>query len=335
MWKCSTLCFKIVKNFEMESDRALEQVQDFSKCRALWCIGHLACGILVSPAGIELMPLAAEVLSPNHCTTREFPLTFLIYPFHNLVCVLPYVPPCSHNHTNSHGNPSKWYVYFILYKGCIRCHDVNGPSLFCNFSQHMGIHFSQLFAVQKTVMNIYIHSRHLCIVKFLRQGKGSFPDEFIAAKCESNLWKMWNIGRNEVWEVWILHWTLCELRPGWKEAEVMSAFVSAAQKSKHKSQPHLLGKGTGKMPVTQKTNRVSLVSINCLRNSCPWSWHPLLTVSSSQLINKHCVGHPGGCGADRPRPCHSGFSDLNWKYVCLYVWEIFSQTHRERCTEVS
>ena len=80
----------------------------------------------------------------------------------------------------------------------------------------------------------------------------------------------------------------------------------------------LVGKRDRKMPVTQKTNRVSLVSINCLRNSCPWSWHPLLTVSLSQLINKHCVGHPVGCGADPDfGPALQGFLIQCYLAVCM------------------
>ena len=39
----------------------------------LFCFGHAACKILVPPPGIEPVPPAVEVRSPNHWTTREFP----------------------------------------------------------------------------------------------------------------------------------------------------------------------------------------------------------------------------------------------------------------------
>ena len=39
---------------------------------------HAACGILVPQPGIEPMPPAVEVQSPNHWTAREFPAVLLI-----------------------------------------------------------------------------------------------------------------------------------------------------------------------------------------------------------------------------------------------------------------
>ena len=38
------------------------------------CVSHMACKILVPWPGIELMPPAVEVRSPNHGTTKGFPL---------------------------------------------------------------------------------------------------------------------------------------------------------------------------------------------------------------------------------------------------------------------
>ena len=37
---------------------------------------HAAYGILVPQPGIEPVPPAVEVRSPNHWTAREFPITF-------------------------------------------------------------------------------------------------------------------------------------------------------------------------------------------------------------------------------------------------------------------
>ena len=49
-----------------------------------------ACGILVPQPGIEPMPPAAEAQSPNHWTTREFPLLLLFsHPSDWLVFITP------------------------------------------------------------------------------------------------------------------------------------------------------------------------------------------------------------------------------------------------------
>ena len=39
----------------------------------------MACGILVPQPGIEPVPLAVEVQSPNHWTTRKFPDKIFIF----------------------------------------------------------------------------------------------------------------------------------------------------------------------------------------------------------------------------------------------------------------
>ena len=41
----------------------------------------VACGIFVSPSGIESRALVVQALSPNHWTTRGFPLFYFIYSF--------------------------------------------------------------------------------------------------------------------------------------------------------------------------------------------------------------------------------------------------------------
>ena len=52
---------------------------------------HVACGILADQAGMEPRPLTVEAQSPNHGTTREFPIC-------DFICVCMYV--CFiHTHT--------------------------------------------------------------------------------------------------------------------------------------------------------------------------------------------------------------------------------------------
>ena len=46
-------------------------------CSFLFSFGHVACGILVPRPGIEPRPSAVRAQSPNHWTTREFPLVAL------------------------------------------------------------------------------------------------------------------------------------------------------------------------------------------------------------------------------------------------------------------
>ena len=49
----------------------------------LFIYGHacMSCRILVPPPGIEPVPPAVEVLSPNHWTAREFPQVPFFFPF--------------------------------------------------------------------------------------------------------------------------------------------------------------------------------------------------------------------------------------------------------------
>ena len=49
----------------------------------LFIYGHacMSCRILVPPPGIEPVPPAVEVLSPNHWTAREFPQGPFFFPF--------------------------------------------------------------------------------------------------------------------------------------------------------------------------------------------------------------------------------------------------------------
>ena len=58
------------------------------------CLPHSweACGILVSPPGAKPEPLAVKAQSPNHWTTREFPLLmdFLIKLLFNRLVLLGY-----------------------------------------------------------------------------------------------------------------------------------------------------------------------------------------------------------------------------------------------------
>ena len=65
----------------------------------------------------------------------------------------------------------------------------------------------------------YIRASLHCKVNSQDRVKVPFQMNLLQQKCESNLWKNVNHRQKQVWEMRILHWALCELRPGWKEAE--------------------------------------------------------------------------------------------------------------------
>ena len=50
----------------------------FHKYMYIFCPCHVTCGIFVPRPGVEPVPSAVKVPSPNHWTAREFPHKYLI-----------------------------------------------------------------------------------------------------------------------------------------------------------------------------------------------------------------------------------------------------------------
>ena len=71
--------------------------------------GHVACTILVPSAGIEPSPLAVEVQSPNHWTTRKFSIftvMLLLFFFLHLFFSLPSHHPFVFGNHICHPSPT-------------------------------------------------------------------------------------------------------------------------------------------------------------------------------------------------------------------------------------
>ena len=73
---------------------------------------HMACGILVSQSGIEPAPLAVKAWSPNHWTTREFPVDMFL---NHHRCPLAKELLWWMTHLRA------WYPWLLLFPGDLWC----------------------------------------------------------------------------------------------------------------------------------------------------------------------------------------------------------------------
>ena len=80
--RINKLC-KIKKDHCHSKEKMVSHTSPLSICVCVCvcvCVSHMACRILVPWPGIELMPPAVEMWSPNHWTTKGFPLIHRLMP---------------------------------------------------------------------------------------------------------------------------------------------------------------------------------------------------------------------------------------------------------------